>query len=153
MPFGYGLHPYFILGDNRDDWNLYFPASKHYELQNLIPSGATEDVPKQLDFWVAKSLDEIYMDDLFGELKKNKEGGISCWIKNRKTNLQLTVISDANFEYYVLYAPKWGPFICIEPYTCIPNSFNLVNEGFNTGVRILKPNELFHAKILFQLRI
>jgi aldose 1-epimerase len=154
MPFGYGLHPYFLLGDdNRDNWDFYFPASKHYELQNLLPSGATEAIPDELDFRMGKSLDEIYMDDLFGELKKNKEGGISCWIKNRKTNLQLTVVSDANFEHYVLYAPKWGPFICIEPYTCIPDAFNLTEKGIKTGLRTLAPSESFHAKILFQLKI
>jgi len=65
--------------------------------------------------------------------------------------LSLKIVSDKNFEYYVLYAPKTGSFICIEPYTCIPNAFNLADKGFNTGMRVLKPKEKFKATILFKI--
>jgi len=152
FPFGYGLHPYFMLPGKRKDWVLYFPANKTYELVNIRPTGKTLDIPAQFDFRNEKSLEGVFMDDLFGELKK-EQGAISCWLRNLSTNFKLTVSSDENFDYYVLYAPKEHNFICIEPYTCIANAFNLANSEIETGLRTLVPDETFHAKIKFEWEV
>lgn len=149
FPFGYGIHPYFSLPGNREDWTLHLPAAELYELVDLLPTGVSKKIPKQFDFRSDRSLQDTYMDDLFGKLKK-KHGSVSCWLKNRTTNFKLTVISDQNFDYYVLYAPKEHDFICIEPYTCIPNAFNLENAGVKTGLRLLNAGEPFKARILFK---
>ena len=153
FPFGYGIHPYFLLSGERSDWVLYFPAEEHFELIDLLPTGNTHMVPEMFDFRKEKSLKDIYMDDLFGNLKKDTDGYTICWIRNVKTNFKLSVISDPNFDFYVLFAPKWGPFICIEPYTCIPNAFNLANKGISTGLRILAPKEIFKTRILFKIEV
>ncbi len=153
FPFGYGIHPYFLLSGKRADWLLYFPANEIYELINILPTGKTRDISDQFDFRKEKSLEGIYMDDLFGNIQKNEDGIISCWLRNIATNLTLSVISDQNFDYYVLFAPKDHSFICIEPYTCIVNAFNLVNSGIETGLRILQPKETFKAIIKFKWEI
>ena len=152
FPYGYGLHPYFMLPGKREDWVLYFPANKIYELVNIRPTGKTMDIPAQFDFRNEKTLEGVFMDDLFGELKK-EQGAISCWLRNLTTNFKLTVSSDENFDYYVLYAPKEHNFICIEPYTCIVNAFNLANSKIETGLRTLTPDETFHAKIEFEWEV
>ncbi len=149
FPFGYGLHPYFLLPGKREDWVLYFPADKIYELVSILPTGEVMDIPTQFDFRNEKSLDGIFMDDLFGEIKR-VNGSISCWLKNRETDFKLIVSSDEHFDYYVLYAPKEHDFICIEPYTCIANAFNLSNSGIKAGLRTLAPKETFTAKIEFK---
>jgi len=150
LPFGYGIHPYFTLPGKREDWTLHLPAAELYELVDILPTGISKKIPKQLDFRAERSLQGIYMDDLFGKLKKKRHGYVSCWLKNRANNFKLTVISDQNFDYYVLYAPSEHDFICIEPYTCIPNAFNLENAGINTGLRLLKAGEPFKARIWFK---
>lgn len=153
LPFGYGIHPYFLLPGKRADWLLYFPANEIYELVNILPTGKTKEIPEEFDFRKEKSLKGIYMDDLFGNIQKNKDGVISCWLRNKATNLKLTVTSDQNFNYYVLYAPKEHAFICIEPYTCIANAYNLANSGIETGLRILQPNDTFKAKIYLRWEV
>jgi len=153
FPFGYGIHPYFSISGKRKDWVLYFPANEIYELIDLIPSGHTKKIPELFDFRTEKSLKDIYMDDLFGKIKKDKNGYTSCELKNRANGFNLEVISDQSFEYYVLYAPQGQDFICIEPYTCIPNAFNLIHSGFETGLRSLEPNETFEARIWFEWKI
>ena len=150
LPFGYGIHPYFTLPGKREDWVLYLPAAEIYELIDILPTGVSKKIPKQFDFRTEKSLQGIYMDDLFGKLKKNKQGFVSCWLRNRAHNFKLTVTSDQSFDYYVLYAPKDHDFICIEPYTCIPNAFNLANSGIKTGLRLLKTGESFEVHIWFK---
>jgi aldose 1-epimerase len=77
LPFGYGIHPYFTLPGKREDWTLYLPAAEIYELINILPTGVSKKIPKQLDFRAEKSLQGIYMDDLFGKLKKNKQGFVT----------------------------------------------------------------------------
>ena len=150
FPFGYGIHPYFLLTGNRADWVLYFPANSIYELVNILPTGKIKEIPDEFDFRKEKSLAGIYMDDLFGNIQKNKDGLILCWLKNKAINLKLNVISDQNFDYYVLYSPKENEFICIEPYTCIANAFNLANSGIETGLRILQPKKTFKATIFLR---
>ena len=150
FPFGYGIHPYFLLPGKRADWVLYFPANEIYELVDILPTGKTKEIPAQFDFRKEKSLEGIYMDDLFGNIQKSKDRVISCWLRNKATNLKLTVTSDQNFDYYVLYAPKEHAFICIEPYTCIANAYNLANSGIETGLRILQPKEMFKATIFLR---
>ena len=152
FPFGYGLHPYFQLHGKREDWVLYCPGTEQFILDDLIPRGDRILVPEEYDFQEEKSLDDVYLDDLFGDLKK-QNGKIISWIRNLKTNFKLIVSSDQNFDYYVLFAPDWGDFICIEPYTCIPNAYNLSNRRMVTGLRILEPNETYKAKILFKVEI
>ncbi len=150
LPFGYGIHPYFPLSGKREDWVLYLPAAEIYELVDILPTGVSKKIPRQFDFRAEKSLQGIYMDDLFGKLKKTKQGYVTCWLKNRETNFKLTVTSDQNFDFYVLYAPKEHDFLCIEPYTCIPNALNLINAGIKTGLRLLKAGEPFEARIWFK---
>jgi aldose 1-epimerase len=152
FPFGYGLHPYFRLHGKREDSILYFPATEQFILDELIPRGDRILVPEECNFQNEKSLDGVYLDDLFGDLKKN-EGNIISWIRNSKTNFKLIVSSDQNFDYHVLFAPEWGDFICIEPYTCIPNAYNLANRRMVTGLKILEPGEMFQAKTLFKVEI
>jgi len=153
FPFGYGIHPYFLIRDNRKDWVLYLPANEIYELIDFIPTGHAKKIHEPFDFRTEKSLKNIYLDDLFGKITKDKNGFASCMLKNRASGFNLTVISDPNFEYYVLYAPKDNDFICIEPYTCIPNAFNLIHSGFETGLRMLEPNETFETRIWFKWKI
>ncbi len=153
FPFGYGLHPYFQLSGKREDWILNLPASELFELDQLVPTGIRDMVSEKLDFRKGKSFKDIYMDDLFGDLKKDKRGFITCWLNNMKTNFKLMVTSDNNFEYYVVFAPEWGNFICIEPYTCIPNAFNLASQGIVTGLRVLNSNKKFTAKIWLRWEI
>ncbi|HUX98717.1 MAG TPA: aldose 1-epimerase [Candidatus Deferrimicrobium sp.] len=153
FPFGYGLHPYFLLGGERKNWVLDFSAATMYELVNLLPTGKRQPVPADLDFRKEKPLEGIFMDNLFGNLKRDREGKISVALKNRRTNFKLSVISDQNFDYYVLYAPKEHNFICIEPYTCIPNAYNLDHAGITTGLRTLAPKEIFEGRILFKWEI
>lgn len=147
LPFGYGIHPYFLLTGRRKDWKLYCPASKNFELINVLPTGKKMPVKAEFDFLEPRSLDGMYMDDLFGDIQKAEDGSITCWLENRELGVRIEVTSDQNFEYYVLYAPREHPFICIEPYTCIPNAFNLFYEGIETGIRTLKPREKFAASI------
>ena len=151
--FGYGIHPYFQMTGRRKDWVLYLPANEIFELIDLVPSGHAKKIHEPFDFRTEKSLKEIYMDDLFGKLTKDKDGFVSCWLKNLVNGFKLTVISDQSFEYYVLYAPQEHDFIFIEPYTCIPNAFNLVHSGVETGLRMLEPNETFEARIWFKWKI
>ncbi|MHA1266668.1 MAG: aldose 1-epimerase [Candidatus Helarchaeota archaeon] len=150
LPFGYGIHPYFQLLGKRSDWVLYFPATEMYELVNLLPTGKTIPLPSNFDFREGKSLEGVYLDNLFGNLRTGKEGTVTCSLVNSSLRIQLTITSDKNFKYYVLYAPQNQSFICIEPYTCIPNAFNLTQKGINTGLQLLKPKERFQSKIWFR---
>lgn len=150
FPFGYGIHPYFKLTGKREDWHLCLPAAQIYELRDILPTGRTNKISTRFDFRKEKSLNDIFMDDLFGKIKKNRNGFVSCLLRNPLNKANITVLSDQTFDYYVLYAPKEYPFICIEPYTCIPNAYNLANQGIETGLRFLRPQETFGAKIVFK---
>ena len=54
---------------------------------------------------------------------------------------------DRAFRECVVYTPPHREAICIEPYTCVPDSLQLERQGVNAGLRVLAPGESFQTRI------
>ena len=151
LPMGLGIHPYFSIDSSRSDWKLELPAKSRYNLTNCIPTGEKMPVKDRYDFRNMKKLNDIYLDDLFGDIIKDNRKHFKVYLENPDASLKLKIDSDENFDYCVIYAPENQNFICIEPYTCITNVFNFANSDITTGLIELGPQEMFSAKISFSI--
>ena len=47
----------------------------------------------------------------------------------------------------MVYNPPHRQAICIEPYTCLPNPFELERQGIDTGLSVLPPGKSVRARI------
>ena len=56
------------------------------------------------------------------------------------------------FRECVVYTPPHRQAICIEPYSCLPGAFHLVDRQVDTGIRILEPGETKSATMTIYCR-
>lgn len=146
-PFGLGLHTWFLLDGEPEKWNLHLPSSGIYTLDDeLIPTGETTPL---------------------GELEKLNEG-----LNMQGTNFDkqgLLQIGDKPFEALLTrddgyglrysadpeYFKHWAlytkgeadQFLCIEPYTWLPNAPNCNLSDEITGLIDLQPGQSIELNV------
>lgn len=150
MPMGFGIHPYFRVPlsskSSAERCLITVPASKWWELEELLPTGEISDLEEEADFRSGKPLAGRQFDDvLTGVILL--DGVSRCVIDDRDIGIRMTLASDAQFRELVVYTPPGRPAICFEPYTCPTDAINLEARGIDAGVIVLEPGAAFSGKI------
>jgi aldose 1-epimerase len=140
MPFGFGIHPYFRLPEHG---TIQVSARKRWELIDSLPTGNLLDVVGRYDLCEPKDLADLVLDDIFTDLIPDSDGLLRCILDDQHKTIQTVVEFDAKqFPNVVVYTPPPPrEAICIEPYTCPTDGFNLHNGGIESNVILLKPDE------------
>lgn len=149
MPFGLGFHPYFNvpLGNkgSKKSCIINIPARKRWAANRCIPDGTLVEATGKFDL-NRKSLEGLYLDDGFTDLQSSDDSVVSE-IRDTENMRSVRLHSDRNFSTILVYSPEGKPFVCIEPYTCATDAFNLEKKGIKTGLRALGSNEKFASKV------
>jgi aldose 1-epimerase len=151
MPMGFGIHPWFPLpitsdGD-RERCELRLPASAIWELDDLITTGQRRPVDDAFDARDWRALAGTYLDDVYTELALDDAGWFAAEVRDPNSGRRIAVRSDRAFREHVVYAPPNRSVVCLEPYTCPTDAFNLQSRGIDAGVVILDPGERWSGKI------
>jgi len=176
LPCGFGTHPYFRvpLGDatplggrKADDCLVRLPVSARWELKDMLPTGRRLDLPDAEKYQAGQRYGDLTLDDVFtglqsgtGILPVSGQGhagpatkGIPAddWcessIHDPASGRTIMQRFDRTFRECVVYTPPHREAICIEPLTCMPNSFELTRQGIDAGLRILDPGGSFTARV------
>jgi len=152
FPFGYGWHPYFpaplVPGGQRADCTLTLRAAARWELTSeLVPTGRRLEVAGPYDLRLPSPLGEKSYDDPFTLVERDADGGSSAVLTDGHAGLSLTAWADAAFRDWVVYSPRTLGAVCLEPYTCAPDAFNLEARGIPAGLLELSPGETWRARI------
>ena len=144
FPFGYGWHPHFRipLGEfgSRGDCTLELAAQARWELTaELLPTGRRLAAVGPYDLRTPNQLADKTYDDPFTLLERDAQGGSRAVLADPVNARRLEVWAGPGFEHWVVYAPRKAATIAIEPYTCIPDAFNLEPKGIGTGLLHLAP--------------
>ncbi|HEX9368985.1 MAG TPA: aldose 1-epimerase [Vicinamibacterales bacterium] len=139
MPVAIGFHPYFQLTDSpRDEWTVSLDARAHYRLAaNLIPTGDTEPIEQLFPVPHAIALKDIALDDVFGDLARDKDGRAVMGVHGRAQ--QLDVVLGPNYRAMVVYSPKGSNFVALEPMVGITDSMNLAQKGLYKDLQSIPP--------------
>jgi aldose 1-epimerase len=139
MPVAIGFHPYFQLTDApRDEWTLSLDARSRWRLgPNLIPTGETDPIEQLYGDARAIALKDRALDDVFGELTRDKEGRATMSVRGRAQ--QIDVVLGRNYRAAVVYSPKASAFIALEPMVGITNSMNLAQKGIYKELQSVPP--------------
>ena len=146
LPFGLGTHPYFRLplGPNgtADDCLVTVPVKSYWELVDMLPSG--KKLPATGSRGLADGLRfaDAKLDDIFTDVQFSGDQAAATIVDpmNKRT---LTVAFDNAFSQVVVYNPPHREAICIEPYTCVPDQFEMVKKGVVEAPQTLAPGEKF----------
>jgi aldose 1-epimerase len=153
MPMGFGLHPYFRRPERG---TIHVPAQKRWELIDSLPTGKLLSVEGRYDLRQPRDLTDVgIVDDIWTDLMSDAQGKTCCILQDQSSGLQTVVECDPRqFPHVVIYTPP-APrrAICIEPYTCPTDGFNLQNRGVESNLLVLRPGETlaFNVRISAQI--
>jgi aldose 1-epimerase len=154
LPFGLGTHSYFRLPlgnfGNRDDCQIFVPASSYWELDKMLPTGRKLPAAGPRGLNSGLKFGESKLDDVFTDLS-SRDGRVVCRLLDPMNNRRLSIVFDESFAQCVVFNPPHREAICIEPYTAVPDAFSLAERGIKAGLRVLQPGESFQARIEIRL--
>lgn len=139
IPFGLGLHTWFMIDGEPDRWTLQLPVTAKYVTdEELIPTGETAELAELSGLNQGLSLEGTNFDTLL------QIGGLPVQaqlLRNDGYGIQYSADSEY-FKHWVLYTKGVAEeFLCIEPYTWLPDSPNLQLPNDVTGLIELLPGQ------------
>lgn len=128
MPIGLGTHAYFTRPDHG---SVTVPARKRWELLDSLPTGKRIGLDDRYDLRRAADVTKLELDDIYSDLTADPDGKVRCRLVDDDRKMATVVeFSAREFPEVVVYtAPAPRKAICIEPYTCTTDAFNLVGRG------------------------
>jgi aldose 1-epimerase len=152
LPCGFGTHSYFRLplaeGAPPEETLVYAPVSKMWELKDMLATGRILPVPAEMELDRGAPLAGRQFDTSYTDLRPEADGLVHTWLREPQSGRTLTQLFDTSFKQCIVYTPPHREAICLEPYTCLPDSFRLTAEGHETGLRVLKPGDDYETRIL-----
>ncbi|MEX0819371.1 MAG: aldose 1-epimerase [Pirellulaceae bacterium] len=149
LPCGFGTHPYFRLplgGTSRESCVVTVPATRHWELVDMLPTGACSDLANADAYQQGLRFGDMTFDDVLGGLVFDGDKCVSQ-IVDPESNTRLSMRFDRSFRELVVYTPPHREAVCVEPYSCVPGTVGLDLPGSDFGLRVLQPGESFTSRV------
>ncbi|HHV62965.1 MAG TPA: aldose 1-epimerase [Firmicutes bacterium] len=159
MPFGLGFHPYFRVPLTSDSSKascfIKLPAGKRWEMLDLLPTGRILPVEGKYDLRPGRSLENLILDDVFTDVEAGpgpRDSMVRCEYRDEKAGAGVIFEAGAEFPHWVVYTGRTPDtdFVCLEPYTWIPNAPNLNMPAELTGTRALMQGEPFKGRMILR---
>jgi len=156
MPFGIGYHPWFnvplLPESSKPACSIRLGAQKYWELDELYPTGRILDVSGKRDLRDWRSLDSLLLDDVFNQVEVDEQGKSTCEYRDEGIGSRGVTVrfrAGAPYAYWVIYTGRTtdSDFVCLEPYTWVPNAPNLSLPDDVTGFRTLRKGEPFVSEM------
>lgn len=128
IPFGIGLHPYFMKLSGEENTYIQIPAKFVMDYtSDLLPTGGLTDVRGTgFDIRNPVRIGSCNLDHVFTGI----EEGSFAEIEYRTIGLKVILEATRDFSHVVVYSPKGEDFFCIENQTCATDAHNLYDKGF-----------------------
>lgn len=132
VPFGFGLHPYFLYQGARQGTYVTLPATHRMEARDALPSGRL--IPASaLDYPLGApiALADRTFDDVFWGMRPGEPAVIDFRDRNRRVQL----LTSNEFSHVVLWAER-VPLLSVENQTSSTDAHNLHAAGFGEAARL-----------------
>ena len=149
LPYGLGVHPYFrieSLGGDLESCKLQVPVDEVWALDDMLPTGGVNPDPFGLKGGITiegKNLDHVFASS--ESILKSQNSAFLCGAQGQ----EIRVSYGEEYPFCVVYTPDHREAICIEPYTCLPNSPEFLEGDRPTGWRLLKPGASFSSTLTY----
>ncbi|MGH2352109.1 MAG: aldose 1-epimerase [Chloroflexota bacterium] len=169
LPFGFGAHPFLRapLGEQGTPGEclIHIPAARRWNGRRLraVVEGPAAPPPTWEE--VCLPVDEAF--DLrtprpFVERRYNgvctdlalRDGLVEAFVRDPAVGLEAVMRATPNFANVVFWSPPGRAEMCLEPWTCLPNVFNLAAHGVpRHGLVVLAPGEHWEGTMWLSLRL
>jgi aldose 1-epimerase len=136
VPYGFGLHPWFLYHGDRADTTLSVPASGLMESKELLPTGnilSLDNSPS--DARQPRSLQDFVVDDVYYGMRPETPAIINF----KDAMFELGLYATQDFTHMVVYTPL-EPWFCVENQTCSTDAHNLYAQGKTQESNLLVVN-------------
>lgn len=151
LPFGFGLHPYFVKLAGDDGTRISLPADKVMEATaDLLPTGRLQDVTGTIfDLREPVRVGSLDMDHVFTGIQPGKHA-----VVRHNGGPEIVLEATPDFTHLVLYTPRGEKYFCVENQTCSTDAHNLFDQGFavESGLNIVKPGAVHSGSVTYAIR-
>ena len=178
MPFGIGLHPWFLLPEEPEEVYLRMPSDVHFETTpDLLPTGRLlpTEGEKGFDLHAFRRVRELDLDTVFrltpggretsGALPEEKGRGAQGTVEETARlrygdrGYDLVISATPEFAMGVVFTAfnrgmqdTGYQAFCVESQTCCTDAINLHERGFSgSGLMILAPGETQEGSVTYRI--
>lgn len=135
VPFGFGLHPWFLYQGERARTFLTVPAEALMESSALLPTGKLLPLEgHRFDMRQPRSLADLVTDDVFFGMRPDRPALLDF----RGNGLQVQLAASDDFTHMVVYTPANADYFCVENQTCSTDAHNLHAQGKTREAHLLE---------------
>lgn len=141
LPIALGYHPYLVLREGRKpEWTIHVPARLQYVLnEKALPTGETRPVNLPEEMRVGEQFAGLFTDFI-----RDAEGNAVFRLSARRQSI--AVRFGPKYTVGIVWTPKNGQFVCIEPMTAPTNAFNLAYRGLFKDLQMVQPGQVWEEK-------
>jgi aldose 1-epimerase len=119
MPMGFGIHPWFGMplapGGRKETLEIQAPARRFWELdETLCATGKIRPVEDGFDARDWQMVGDTFIDDVYTDLPL-EDGWFTAEIRDPASGRRVAVRSTETFREHVVFAPRHGQAVCLEP--------------------------------------
>jgi aldose 1-epimerase len=169
LPCGFGAHPFFRLPLGRagspGECLIHIPAARRWDgrrLRTTLEAGASgsalaEDgvrppVSPELDLRTPRPFVEGVFNGLYTDLAR-EDGWIAASVIDPANRREAVMRGSPGFENVVFWSPPGRAELCLEPWSCPSNVFNLAAAGVpHNGLTVLPPGQSTTWEMRLSLR-
>jgi aldose 1-epimerase len=156
MPMGFGIHPWFDVpfgsSTTRDEMEIRANAGAYWDLdETLCTTGAVRPATEGIDLRDWSPIAGRFIDDVYTDLQL-AGGWFTAEVRDPANGRTIAVRSDAAFREHVVFAPLHSAVVCLEPYTCTTDAFNLTAKGLDAGTLVLAPGQTWSGEMEIEAR-
>jgi aldose 1-epimerase len=134
LPFGFGLHPWFVAPGDRSQTFLTVAAEAHMEARDLLPTGRLEPLEgSPFDLRRPRPLSELDLDDVYWGVRGSEPSGFEA----RDRGVAVSLTASPEFTHMAVYASPARDSFCMENQTCSTDAHNLHQRGLEREAHLL----------------
>jgi aldose 1-epimerase len=144
-PFGIGLHTWFLLDGEPEKWNLHLPSSGIYVSDDeLVPTGEISPLGDLEKLNEGLNMQGTNFDTM---LQIGDKPVVALLTRDDGYGLRYSADPEY-FKHWVLYTKgEADQFLCIEPYTWMPDAPNCNLSDEITGLIDLQPGQSIELNV------
>jgi aldose 1-epimerase len=153
IPFGFGLHPYFmkLSGEDRTFVSLTAPLVMEAPADQL-PTGRLLEVDGTgYDLRQPRAVGSLDLDHVYTAIPP----GERAVIRYGTHGLELSLEASEDFTHVVVYTPRGERYFCVENQTCSTDAHNLHARGFirESGLRTVAPGTACTGSVTYAVHM
>ena len=151
IPFGFGLHPYFMKLSGDEGTCVELPA-------NYVMDYTSDCLPTGLLIKVAGTIYDLRQKIKIGALDLDhvftgRVDGRCAKIYYATLGMRVKLVTTHDFSHLVLYSPRGAAYFCLENQTCSTDAHNLSDRDFKkeSGLKFVLPGKIQTGSVTYQI--